>query len=106
EEFLSENNAEKTFNQGQRIILIASSFDPQTLSACAWLVRNNIDLRCVEVSVLRYEDQHFLRVEQILPPPSLDDYFVGFSETPAGQQKVLGAKRQPTSLENKISVPQ
>ena len=37
EKFLSDNNAEGEFNRRQRIVLIAASFDKETLSACAWL---------------------------------------------------------------------
>lgn len=36
-EFLRVNDAQKNFNEKQRIILVASDFDEQTLSAVAWL---------------------------------------------------------------------
>lgn len=62
-DFLSTNQAERTFNQSQRIILIASAFDPQTLSACAWLAKNSIDIRCLRLTPVRYSQQHFLEIE-------------------------------------------
>lgn len=39
-EFLSVNEAENSFNKKQRIILVASDFDEQTLSAVSWLNSN------------------------------------------------------------------
>lgn len=78
--FLQENKAQGTFNRRQRIILMASSFDPQTLSACAWLVKNGVDIRCISVLPIRYNQQVFFNVEQILPPPTLEQYFVELAE--------------------------
>lgn len=79
-EFLRNNQAERTFNRSQRIILIASAFDDQTLSACAWLAKNGIDIRCLRLTPLRYNHQHFLEIEQLIPPRPLDDYFVEIAD--------------------------
>jgi hypothetical protein len=76
-EFLDENDAKKSFNKKQRIILIASEFDRQTESAVAWLISNNVDISCFTVKPLKISEGYFLNVERILPPPSLDDYYVG-----------------------------
>lgn len=78
--FLQTNQATNTFNQRQRIALIASDFDPQTLSACAWLAKNGIDIRCWRLAPRRYQQQHFLDFIPIIPPPLLDDYFVALAE--------------------------
>jgi len=75
-DFLESNNSLKTFNQKQRIILIASSFDNQTLSAVAWLISNNVDISCFSIMPLKINNQVFLQVERILPPPSIEDYYV------------------------------
>jgi hypothetical protein len=90
--FLRDNKANASFNQKQRIVLIASSFDPQTQSACAWLAKSGIDIRCIAISPVEYGQQNFFQAEQIIPPPSLDDFFVEVAEsTPSG------SKRQPTT---------
>lgn len=75
-DFLEKNNALKTFNSKQRIILIASSFDKQTLSAAAWLIGNNVDISCFELSPIKIEDSYFIDINRILPPPSLEDFYV------------------------------
>ena len=48
-EFLKKNEAENTFNGDQRIILVASDFDEQTLSATAWMSKNGIDISCIRI---------------------------------------------------------
>ncbi len=92
--FLSENKAVRDFNQRQRIVLIASAFDPQTLSACAWLANSGIDIRCISLTPLKYAQQHFLSVEQIIPPPALKDFFVEVADTPQINSKQPASKSQ------------
>lgn len=75
-DFLEKNNALKTFNLKQRIILIASSFDKQTLSAAAWLIANDVNISCFELSPMKIEDNYFVDINRILPPPSLEDFYV------------------------------
>lgn len=77
--FLSSNDALKTFNKKQRIILIASSFDEQTLSAVAWLIANGVDASCIKLTPVFIGEQGFLRIEKILPPAQLDDFYVGLA---------------------------
>lgn len=74
--FLEKNNAIKTFNKKQRIILIASSFDPQTLSAVAWLISNNVDICCFTLSPMEIGSQLFIDINRILPPPALENFYV------------------------------
>ena len=75
-DFLEKNNAIKTFNSKQRIILIASSFDSQTLSAVAWLIANNVNISCFELSPMKVGDNYFIDINRILPPPALEDFYV------------------------------
>lgn len=79
--FLANNGAFGTFNRRQRIVLIASSFDTQTLSACAWLAKNGIDIRCVAMQPLRHENQLFFEIDQVIPPRPIDTFFVELAET-------------------------
>ena len=75
-EFLEKNNATKTFNQNQRIILIASTVDPQTLSAVAWLISNNVDISCFSLSPLKIGDGLFIEINKVLPPQMIEDFYV------------------------------
>ena len=75
-DFLEKKNATKTFNSKQRIILIASSFDSQTLSAVAWLIANNVDISCFELSPMKIDNNYFIDINRILPPLALEDFYV------------------------------
>ncbi|HDK7159117.1 hypothetical protein ACP49_12160 [Clostridium botulinum] len=75
-DFLEKNNGLKTFNSKQRIILIASSFDKQTLSAVAWLIGNNTDISCFELSPMKIGGNYFIDINRILPLPALEDFYV------------------------------
>jgi hypothetical protein len=75
-EFLKENDAEKNFNKKQRIILVASDFDEQTLSAVAWLNSNNVDISCYKLIPYKINESIYLNVEKLLPIINYNDYYV------------------------------
>ncbi|RXI44636.1 hypothetical protein DP145_09535 [Clostridium tetani] len=87
-DFLEKNNAAKIFNSKQRIILIASSFDKQTLSAAAWLIANDVDISCFELSPMKIEDNYFIDINRILPPPALEDFYVEVDDKKRSTYKV------------------
>jgi hypothetical protein len=92
--FLEANQADKDFNHSQRIVLIASSFDPQTLSASAWLAKSGIDIRCISLAPVKYAQHYFLSVEQLIPPPALKDFFVEVVDTTKTSSKPSTSKSQ------------
>jgi len=61
-EFLQVNDAQKNFNEKQRIILVASDFDEQTLSAVAWLNSNNVDMSCYRLTPYKLNEDIFFYV--------------------------------------------
>lgn len=79
-EFLRVNDAEKNFNKKQRIILIASDFDEQTLSAVAWLNSNNVDISCFRLTPYKIIDDVYFYVEKLLPVTNYDDYYVNLMD--------------------------
>lgn len=85
--FLEENNATKTFNKQQRIILIASSFDPQTLSSVSWLIYNKVDISCIAISPKKIEENSFfIDVIKILPPDKIEDYYIEVNDNNNGEK--------------------
>jgi hypothetical protein len=92
DQFLESNDALRTFNSRQRILLIASSFDEQTLSAVAWLIANNVDISCFTITPVSIGEQNFLNIEKMLPPASLDEFYVGLAHVSAGGQKTKSSK--------------
>lgn len=81
-EFLEANDAHKDFNEKQRIILVASDFDDQTLSAVAWLNSNNVDISCYKLIPYRINEDIYFNIEKVLPVPDYVDYYVNFMDSP------------------------
>lgn len=79
-EFLAVNEADKTFNEKQRIVLVASDFDEQTLSAVAWLNKNQVDMSCFRLVPYKMEEKVYFYVEKILPVPNPEDYYVNLMD--------------------------
>jgi len=92
-EFLQVNDAQKSFNEKQRVILVASDFDEQTLSAVAWLNSNNVDMSCYRLTPYKLNDDVFFYVEKLLPVTNYDDYYVNLMDksvvtTVTGDKKI------------------
>lgn len=79
-DFLRGNGAENTFNNKQRIILVASDYDEQTLSAVAWLNSNKVDFSCFKLTPYQLKDEVYLYVEKVLPLADYDDYYVNLMD--------------------------
>lgn len=79
-DFLTVNEAERSFNEKQRIILVASDFDEQTLSAVAWLNKNQVDMSCYRLVPYKIDEKVYFYVDKMLPVASNDDYYVNLME--------------------------
>ncbi|QTN00762.1 hypothetical protein ERJ70_16635 [Sediminibacillus dalangtanensis] len=77
-EFLRENGAENNFNKNQTIILAASDYDEQTLSAVAWLNSNNVDISCFKLIPYDINGEVYIDIEKVLPLNTYQDYYVNF----------------------------
>lgn len=87
-EFLEENQAGNDFNKKQKIILAASDYDDQTLSAVAWLNNNGVDMYCFKLIPFKVNDQIIINAEKVLPVADYDDYYVNLlDKTLPGTQK-------------------
>jgi len=98
--FLRQNDAEKSFHQHQRIILVASAFDDQTLSAAAWMNDNGIDIACISLNPLRAGESLYLDVEKLIPAHRNEEFLVGFPvvfpDTSTGQEQAAVSGTEKT----------
>lgn len=60
----------------QKIYLVAAGYEPDVLSACAWLREHEIDIACFRLRPYRIGDQIVLERERLIPPPELDEFLV------------------------------
>lgn len=79
-EFLRVNGAENNFNKKQKIILVASDYDDQTLSAVAWLNSNSVDMSCFKLTPYKINNEVYLNAEKLLPLTDYDDYYVNLMD--------------------------
>ena len=79
-EFLEANGAINTFNEKQKIILAASDYDEQTLSAVAWLNSNEVDISCYKLIPYKINDEIYLYADKILPVTEYGDYYVNLMD--------------------------
>lgn len=94
-EFLEANDAMSDFNKKQNIILAASDFDDQTLSAVAWLNSNGVDISCFKLIPYRVNEEVFIDADKILPLTDYHDYYINLLDktAPAVKQKKSHARR-------------
>lgn len=89
DEFLSANGVSNVFNKRQRIMLVSSGFDEQTLSAVAWMNANGIDITCISLNPVRSAGQVFLSAEVLIPARKIEDYLIPIRENAAGSADAL-----------------
>ena len=97
-EFLETNNADKSFNEKQRIILVASEFDEQTLSAVAWLNNNGVDISCYQLVPYKVNENILFSVEKLLPVTDYMDYFVNLIDNTSSYKRKSGKQSTRRSL--------
>ena len=92
-QFLITNKCEDHFNKKQRIILVASDYDETTLSACAWLIKNGVDLKLVKITPQELNGQKQIEVTTVMPTKDESEYFLDLvkheeAELPNGKSKI------------------
>ena len=81
EQFFNNNNITlDDFNKRQQIILVASEFDEQTLSAVAWLNSNGVEMSCIQLKLYQIDGNLYVDTEKVLPLPNYEDYYVEILE--------------------------
>ena len=81
DDFIQTNGIDD-FNERQRIILVASEFDEQTLSAVAWLCSNNVDISCYQMTPYSLNGITLIDMVKVLPLEEYSRFFVDVSKQP------------------------
>ena len=93
-----DRNGITAFNEHQRIILVASEFDEQTLSAVAWLNNNQVDISCYEICPYKFNGTILLDMKKLLPLVEYDDYYVNVAKKGSiqkGRKKDISRRSLP-----------
>ena len=78
-DFIELNNI-TVFNARQKIILVASEFDEQTLSAVAWLNSNQVDISCYQICPYKLNEDVLIDMKKILPVVDYEDFYVNITK--------------------------
>lgn len=101
-EFLKANNAEDEFNKGQRIILVASDYDDQTLSAVAWLNGNGVNISCFGLTPYRIDEKVYIHVDKVLPLAEYSDFYVHVLDRTARKRQSRGTRRSLPKIDSML----
>ena len=71
-----DSPSDDDFAQEARIVLAARNFSKEITTSVLWLNDRDLDITCVRLNPLRFEDHLLLNVEQIIPLPEAVDYQV------------------------------
>jgi hypothetical protein len=87
-DFIDTNQiAPERINHAQKIVLIGAGFDEDTKSAAAWMAKNGLPLRVVEVRPFSVGKGWVLDIQQVIPPPLSEDYYVDVTAAAAGRRR-------------------
>lgn len=93
-EFLDvEDMDEVVLNPGgePRLILIAANFRKEVTSTVLWLLKHNVQVQCFRVVPHGFEDDLFVDLQQIIPPPDAADYMVRMAAKDSEEETTQGA---------------
>lgn len=100
DEFLQINGI-TTFNTHQKIILVASEFDAQTLSAVAWLNSNQVDISCYQICLFKLNGHILFDVRKLLP---VENYYVNINKGKELERgKRTASRRQLPKIEEMMT---
>ncbi len=83
EEFFDKEDLDElVMNPGnnQRIILVAGSFRKEVTCTALWLLKHDISMQCIKVTVFNKGEERLLNLEQVIPPPEAADFMVNVAE--------------------------
>lgn len=95
-----EDLAEVALNpgNGQRIVFVAANFRREVTATALWLISRGIAVQCFRVTPYGFEDELFLDLQQIIPPPEAADYMIGVSSKEVEETAVQGTQKRRHAL--------
>ena len=83
---------------GQRMIFIAANFRREVTATALWLIGRGISVQRFRVTPFAFEDELFLDLQQIIPPPEAADYMIGISSKEVEETAVQGTQKRRHNL--------
>lgn len=78
----------------QRMIFIAAKFRREVTAAAMWLISRNVTIQCFRVTPFSFQNELFLDLQQIIPPPEAKTYMIGIASKEIEEAVKESAKKQ------------
>lgn len=85
-------------SNGQRMVFVAANFRREVTATVMWLIGRGISMQCFRVTPFAFEDELFLDLQQIIPPPEAADYMIGISSKEVEETAVQGTQKRRHDL--------
>lgn len=88
-EFMDEDELEAVvLNPGneQRVMFIAAKFRKEVTSTVMWLLGHGVRAQCFRVVPYTFDEELFLDLHQIIPPPEAADFMIGMASKKTEEQ--------------------
>ncbi|MBI1311308.1 hypothetical protein GC176_08370 [bacterium] len=107
-EFMDANEIDRSWiNHRQQIVLIGAGFDDDTRSAAAWMARNQLPIRVIELQPVKLGNSWLLNVQQIIPVANYEDLYVDVMNQDGGSNGPSSSRRtKPGSRKTRIRLPE
>lgn len=79
---------------GQRIMFIAANFRKEVTATVLWLIGRGIRLQCFKVTPYAFNNDAFIDIDQIIPPPEAADYMIGITSKEIEEVNVQGVQSE------------
>lgn len=87
-----EDLGEAQLNQYQRIVMVSGAYRKEVTSTVLWLMSNyKLRIQCFKATPYSFEDNIFLKIEQIIPVKESEDYIIRMAEKAQEEQSVQNA---------------
>lgn len=83
---------------GQRMIFVAANFRREVTATVLWLLSRGIRAQCFRVVPFSFQEELFIDLQQIIPPPEAADYMIGISSKEIDESVVQGVQKRRHEL--------
>lgn len=76
----------------QRVIFIAANFRKEVTSTVMWMMAHGIRAQCFRVLPYTFDEELFVDIQQIIPPPEAADFMIGMAAKETEEKTTQGAQ--------------
>lgn len=87
---------EVDFASDVKIVLASADFSKELTTSVMWLITKGIDIKCVKLTPYNFNEEILIDVNQIIPLPEAESYFIKLKEKTVERQVAIQSSRDRT----------